>query len=75
MAAEAATVNPNGISTLLGKSVNIFLINCNISFVNAPRKLPRKIMDYITFNSSVFVNFIYFDELFTKVLRKLATCL
>ena len=40
-AADAATVNHNGIKTLLANGVITFFINGNLVFSNGPRSLPR----------------------------------
>ena len=40
-AADAAAVNPNGISTLFGNGLIAFFINGNPVFNNGPRSLPR----------------------------------
>ena len=42
---------------------------------NGPRSLSRNPPDCIIFGHWVFDNFISFDELFTKILQRLATCL
>ena len=39
--ADAAAVNPNGIKTLLAKSLNTFRINGNPVFNNGPKSLPK----------------------------------
>ena len=40
-AADTTTVNPNGIKTLLAKSLITFFINGNPVFNNGPISLPR----------------------------------
>ena len=40
-AADAATVNPRGIKTLLATGLIIFFINGNSVFSNGPSNLPR----------------------------------
>ena len=39
--ADAATINPNGIKTLLANGVSTFFINGKLVFSNGPRSLPR----------------------------------
>ena len=50
-AADAATVNPNGVKTLLANVLGIFFINGNPVFNNRPRSLPRNPPACITFEN------------------------
>ena len=60
------TLLANGLSTFIkGKPV----------FSNDPRSLPRTPSDCTILDSWVFDNFILADELFTKALWALETCL
>ena len=38
---DAATVNTNGIKTLLGNGLSIFSIKVILGFSNVPRNVPR----------------------------------
>ena len=67
--ADAATVNPNGIETLLANRFNIFFIKGKPVFSNGPRSLPKNTPDYLVLFNWVFDNFILADWLFAKALR------
>ena len=45
LAADTATVNPNGIKTLLANGLNTFFINGNPVFSNGPKRLSRNPLD------------------------------
>ena len=53
-AANAATVNPKGIKTLLASGLTTCFINGNPAFSNRPRSLPRNPPDCIILDSWVF---------------------
>ena len=44
--ADAATVNPNGIKTLLANGLSTFSIKDNPVFSNGPKNLPKNPNDY-----------------------------
>ena len=69
-AADAATVNLNGIKTLLANDVSIFFINGKLGFIDGPKSLPRNPPHCIILECWVFDNFILADELFAKGLWK-----
>ena len=71
---SCCSLNPNGTGTLLANGLSAFFINSNSTFDNGPRSLPRKSLDCFTLFRQVFDNFTFFDELFTKALQRLATC-
>ena len=73
-AAAAAAVNPNGIKTLIADGLITLFINGSPVFNNGPRSIPRNPPDSIILDNWVFDNLISVDELFAKVLRRLATC-
>ena len=71
-AADAAAVNHNGIKTLLPNNLITFFINGSPVFNNGPR---RNTHDSIILDNWVFDNLISVDELFVKILQRLATCM
>ena len=73
-AADAAAVNPNGIKTLIADGLITLFINGSPVFNNGPRSIPINPPDSIILDNWVFDNLISVDELFAKVLRRLATC-
>ena len=66
--ADATTVNPNVIKTLLASGLSIFPIKGNPVFSNGPKSLPKNPPDYPILCNNVFDNFILVDELFKKSL-------
>ena len=56
-ASDAATVNPNGIKTLLGTEVSTFLTNVEPILINGPNRLQRNRPDWTTFDIYIFDNF------------------
>ena len=70
--AEANSLNPNNVKTLLANGVSTSFINGMSTFINRPKNLPR---NPSSFKSWVFDNFILADELFTKAWWSLATCM
>ena len=72
--ADTAAVNSNGIKTRLANSLSIFFINGEPTFINCPRRLPKKHPDCTLSDSWVF-DVIIADELFAKVLRSFESCL
>ena len=74
-AADATALNDNGIKTLLPNGLSILLIKGKSVFSNGLRILPRNPPDGTILVSQVFDNFILADQLFTKALLKLETCL
>ena len=74
-AADAATINPNGIKTLLANDLITIFIKDNPVFSNGPSNLPRNPPDCIILDNWAFDNLISVDERFAKALRRLKTCL
>ena len=74
-AADAATVNPNGIKTLLANDLTTFFMNGSPLFNNGPRSLPRNPPDFMILDNWVFDNLMPVGQLFVKTLQKFATCL
>ena len=56
-ASDAATVNPNGIKTLLATGVSTFLTNVEPILINSPKRLQRNLPDWRTFDIYIFDNF------------------
>ena len=54
-AADVATVNPNGIKTLLANGLNAFFIKGKPVFSNGPRSLPRNPPDVLCFRQLSFL--------------------
>ena len=73
-AADAASVNPKAIKTLLANGLITLFINGNPVFSNEPSNLLRN-PNCIIFDNWVFDNLISADELFAKDLQRLDTCL
>ena len=73
-AADAAAVNPNGIKTLLANGLSAFLIKGNPAFSNGPKSLPKNPPECPILCNWVFDSYILAEELFTKALRSLKTC-
>ena len=48
---NVAVANRNGTNTILGNSVGTFFINCNTTFINGPRNIPRNPLDCIILDS------------------------
>ena len=71
--ADVATVNPNGIKTLLASVFSTFFIKGKLVFSNGLWNLPKNSPDCPILCNWVFDNFILADELFAKVLRSLET--
>ena len=65
---------PNGITTLLAKGLNAFLIKDNPVFSNGPKILPKNPPDCLILCNWVFNNFILAEEFIAKVLRNFRTC-
>ena len=72
--ADAASVNPNGIKTLLANGISIFPIKGNPVFKNGTKRLPKNPPDCNILCNWVFDHFILAEELFPKALRSLETC-
>ena len=66
-AADAASVNPNGIKTLLASGLSTFFINGKPAFGNGPRTVPRDSPVFTVLDNWVFDSLILTDELFTKI--------
>ena len=65
-AADAATVNPEGIKKFLTNGLITLFIS------GGPRSLPRKLPDSIILGIWVFDNLISVDKLFSKALQRFA---
>ena len=65
-AADAASVNPKGIKTLLANSLITFFINGNPVFSNEPSNLIRNPPDCIISDYRVFDDLIFVDKLLAK---------
>ena len=74
-AADAASVNPNSIKTLLANSLITFFINGGLAFNNGPINLPRNPLYCIILDNWVFDNLISVDKFFAKAFRRFAICL
>ena len=72
--ADAATVNPNSIKTLLANGLSTFSVKEKAVVSNSPKSLPRNPPDYPISCKWVFENFTLADELFAKTIRNLKTC-
>ena len=72
--ADAAAVNPNGITMLLTNRLITFRIKDNPVLSNDPKSLPKSPPDCQIFCNWVFDNFILAEELFAKALWSLETC-
>ena len=70
-AADAASVNSNGIKTRLASGVNVFPIKGNTVLSNGPESLPKNFPDCPTLYNWVLDNFILSDEPSVKALQKL----
>ena len=72
--AAAAAVNRYSIKPLLSNSFSIFPIKGNPVFNSGPKSLPKNASDCPILCNWVFDNFVLAEELFTKALRSLETC-
>ena len=61
-AADAATVNPKGIKTLLANGWITFFVNGNPVFSNKSSNLPRNYADCIILDNWVVDNLIFVDK-------------
>ena len=68
-AADAATVNPRGIKTLLTNGLITLFISSNLVFSDRPRSLPRNPPDCIILDNWNFDNLISVDKWFEKALQ------
>ena len=50
-------------------------INAKPTFINGLRSLPKNLSDYIILDSWVYANYTLADELFSKDLQRIETCL
>ena len=73
--ADAAAVNPNGITRLLANGFSTFFIKDKSIFNNVPESQPKLSPDCSILDNWVFDNFILTDEQFEKALRSLESCL
>ena len=73
--ADTAVVNPKSIRTLLVRGLRTFFIKGKPVLSNGPRSLPKSARTFTTPGSWVFHKFMLGDELFTKTVRSLETCL
>ena len=72
--AVAATVNPNGIKTLLANGFNTFFIQSNPVFSTGPKSLPKNPTDCPILYNWVFDNFVLAKKLFTRAQPSFETC-
>ena len=72
-AADAAVVNPNGMSTLFSCDASTFLANCKAIFNNGPRSWNQS--EQTILDLCVFVNFRSVAKLFAKDIQIFETCL
>ena len=72
--ADAGSVNPNGIKTLLANGLSTFPLEGNPVFSNGPKMLPENPPDWPILCNWFFDNFILTDESSTKALRSFETC-
>ena len=68
---DAATVNPDGIKTLLANAMNTFFIKAKPNFSGGPRSLLKNPPDCPILKRWVFDQFILTDERFVKALMRL----
>ena len=71
--ADAASVNPNGIQTLLASSLITFFINDKPTFIKGPRTLPKDPPKCIILEIYVCNNFVLEGKLFTSSLESIVT--
>ena len=69
--ADAATINPTGIITLLANGLSTLFIKGKPVFSNGPKSLPRNYPDCPILDSSVSDNFLSGDKLFAKAIGNL----
>ena len=74
-APDAASVNRNGIKTILTNDWSTFFFNGTPVFCNGPRSLPRNLSKCIVSDSYVFDSLILTENLFAKSLWRFASCL
>ena len=72
--ADAPSVYPNGIKTLLANGLSKFSIKSNLVFSNGPKSLTKNSPDYPILCSWVFYYFILADESFAKALQSFEHC-
>ena len=71
--ADAAASNLKGTKTLLDNGWSMFFIKGNLDFSTGPKSQPKNLPYCPTLCNSVFDNFIFTDDLFTKALRHFET--
>ena len=72
---DAAVVNPSGIKTLCANRWSTCFNNGKLTFVNGPRRLQIKPPGCIILDSRIFEHFLLADDLFSKTLQRLVSCL
>ena len=72
--ADGYPVNPNCFKTLLANGLSSCPNKCYPVFSNGPKSLPNNRPDCPILCNSVFHNFLLADELFSKALRSLESC-
>ena len=73
-AAAVAAVNPNSIRTLLANGLSTLFIKSKPVHSNGHKILPRHTPDCPILRKWVFDNYILPEELFSKALQSLETC-
>ena len=73
--ADAPAVNPNGIQTLVASGLSTLFIKGKPVFSNGSSSLPRNPSYCSILDNCVFDNFILIDQLFSKALQSLDTCI
>ena len=73
--ADAATVNPNEIKSLLANSAYTVFNNGKSVFSNGSKSRPKIPTDYTILDSWVFYIFILAGKLLSKALQTFETCL
>ena len=68
-AADAATVNPNDIITLLANGLSTFPIKGKPGFSNGPKSIPKIPPDWAILCKWVFDNFVLTEELLYEPLK------
>ena len=70
-AADAATVNPNGIKMLLANGLSTFFIKGKSALSNGPKSLPRNSPDCPILCNLVYDNFVLEEKIICKSFTKL----
>ena len=71
-AADTPAVNFNDIKTFLANALIIFSINGRPNFINGPKRFPRYPPKCVTLYTCALDSSVFADELFVKMLQRLA---